>query len=569
LGLYDYSFLLSSNTGNKDFEIGTGPSLSGILYTNINSSKGVSIEDLVKSNAQGAWSETNIAKQYKSSFYSTYPLTSGSPQFSGKAFTFNVLVGYKNEGALAKINAIEDFIGNNIGKFYRLGEQKLEEVSHCYDYKSTTITSSYNPDLTNVKSVNEIDVLKSLKLYGLNSGAINRSGDAIFYRNASYGTLNEDFNELISSEKGDQYLTGNQPTSKNIFDLLDPVSVGVGMQFDAEKYAQSILSGNGSSKEEHIISLNKQISVLMDNVKNKLHLPVTLMVGPSSGCLKDFFEVKNGSQKVINKIEKQNFLNENANTNSNNINEECDLLCANDYVDRFCEKEKDAAEEKQQYYKSQPYVGLESFYSDYIDVKILNEAGWYYQSNKNKQYYQPNIPKATTSNYTCRIVLPSYYDYLGYVSRSTKVSEWYGSQRYILGSFDKGAGDLENIKVTLYDMSSDVRPDNQGNSISTVFTSGDGYFYASVTDLHNMNDIALGEGVSEKLSTISVDLAGIEFGEITDYISPEKGLQGINLSFREDGAFVSLEFSNRPKVLERKENKFSKFDLIAPIAHYL
>lgn len=538
-----------------EFSIDSDESIGTILYVELDGSTTQSVQSLMQS-AAGAWSRSST--EGGSNFYATYPLTSGTP-LKNKTFKAKIHLGVYDPSIEYLANVLEDFAVNSLGKYYLLGEQKYDGINYCDSWKSFNVNSQYFPELSNIKNTADIDLPSYLKLGGLNSGIVNNQGDALFVRQSAFGTEEEEFNEITSSSKATTYVTTEYD---NILELIAPQLIKLNIEeFDPEVYEQNV----GGEDNQAIISINSGISEWMDRLKNIKGLTPCILIGPSDSDCDNFLSVTAGGN-VVNQVELENYKNEQS-QNSTDVNTECESACSKDVVENLCDQYQPSDGES---YNSAPYVGLKSFYASSINVRLRNADSYRYVYDQNRSNFPATVepPKA---GYTRTIVLPCQSNYLGYRAQTTTITEHYPAYRTIYGNIG-GAGNTASIRVNNYDMSSDLPPifQQDGAEITkTIRNTNSGWFYTSPETLHTLNDQNLGEGVADPLASISVSLAGFDFQGIEEYLKPENGLLSMNVNFREDGSYVDLEFSSRPREQESFDIKFSKLGLTSQNAKYL
>lgn len=540
-----------------EFAIGTEKSRSTFLYVELDNSTLQSVEEILKSSA-GAWSKTDV--NGNSNFYATYPLTSGS-SISSTSFFANIHLGFYDPSIEFLANQLDDFAVNSLGKYYTLGSQKYDGVSYCDGWKSYSTSSEYYPDLKNIKNIGDLDIPTHLKIAGINSEILNNTGDALFSRSPSFGTTSEVIEEIISSTQASNYVATDYD---NILDLISPVVIKLNIEeFDPDAFIQIVTQNIGGSSQ--FLPLNDNIANWVSAIKNNKSLTPCILVGPSNEDCDNFFGVTVGG-RALNQVELQNYKDEQS-QNSSDINNECESICSKDATERLCDQYQP---QDGDYYNSAPYVGLQSFYADSINVRLKNADSYKYIYDTHRSSFPASAtrPKA---GYTRTIVLPCQSDYLGYRNQSTTITEHYSPYRTIYGSIGD-AGETSMIRVNNYDMSSDLSPlsdPSRGQIFNTVINTNSGWYYVNPDNLHELNNQTLGDGVTDPLASISVSLAGFDFNGIEEYLKPENGLVSMNINFREDGSYVDLEFSSRPPQQQNFDIKFSRLNLLSQHSKYL
>ena len=168
----------------------------------------------------------------------------------------------------------------------------------------------------------------------------------------------------------------------------------------------------------------------------------------------------------------------------------------------------------------------------------------------------------TVNGNTFNFIYPSESEYYGYVIVNKNIKYTTPKVIKVIGDLNENLSqNTMSINVVQSDITSDIDAyiDPDGNSIIQapypIGVGGDLNFKSLTPEsYHDYVHSRINYSISSPNEIVSCKLVGLDFGDLVDYLNPGKGLTRMQISSSENGIFVDLEFSTRPKTLPKQES---------------
>jgi hypothetical protein len=200
---------------------------------------------------------------------------------------------------------------------------------------------------------------------------------------------------------------------------------------------------------------------------------------------------------------------------------ECITECETDVIQDVCGKCENPP---------QPYVGLRS--SNARSLKL----------------------SAPSAGKNIDIILPSEAPYSGYEQIDTSTRFTVAGQKLVFGSIDSIDSNTLSLNVIESDITNDLDP-TDGSTILNMFVpdGANGFIKTTPAAYHADLTKKLVNSITSDRKNITISVIGMKLGDLSSYITPDKGLTNFSISLNENGATTQIGFANRPKILPKRE----------------
>lgn len=424
----------------------------------------------------------------------------------------------------------EGLVAEFIGRWYKIthvptdkyicGKPQFEKT-----FKLSSTPSSEEYDEKNKHEFPFNDVLKhpdGVKLKG-------RFPLRIFSRSATYGTKDEDIEDIFKDSDGASVLQEAVPE----VEFIDGV---------VRSNLGNLLS----------TAFPNSIGQSFDAMKD--HEKPALIFAPELSVLQNFLQVGELKYGSINPLEQAN-----QDKKEEEADKDCDLQCEEDPIVKLCEEmceEHDPLYKIGRYSKDPP---------PQTDVKLSSTKAWSFSIKTNSRALDPGAKK---------IIFPSMNDFYGYLTYHSELRQTVSGLKRTYGDIGD-AGETMKLNLNSTDITSDVESlegsntnagvsppliivphsDQVGSPEERLGTSHliNAEKYHEKTKIQVNNDLAK--------ENIDLSLLG-DFSYVVNhfgaYLSPQFGLTSFSIDVKDDGQSLNLSFSNKPSDLPPKDLTLQK-----------
>ena len=423
-------------------------------------------------------------------------------QFIDKNGGATILVAVYNPAAKEKYAQWESSIADMIGKYYQSETPPADKQESCGKSSYFKRTVQINPSAERYTDKNKYDLPFSDVIIGptVNDGANWSIPNLyIFSRNTSYGTTQEQYDNAMLSG-------GTDPLEKYITAYL-PIE---GLAYTRLNTAKAEATKSGDTTTAGQLS---KIIAKVDELKGtgSEQKVVFAFLAPKS-VLNNAFNTswKSG----VNTLEKAKEPNDKEPA-------ECITECEGDVTQDVCGKCTNAPT---------PYVGLLGSTARSLFVT------------------------AGSSGKSINIILPSENAYGGYEQIDTTTRFTVPGQKLVFGNIDNIDNNTLALNVIESDITNDLDP-TDGSTIINMFVPNGTNLFTKTTPAAYHADLTqkLVNSITSDRKNITISVIGMKLGDLTSFITPDKGLTNFSISLNENGATTQIGFANRPKVLPKRE----------------
>ena len=424
-------------------------------------------------------------------------------QFIDKNNGAQVLIAVYNPAAKERYGQWESAVADMIGKYYQGDTNPSENAQNCattYYYEKNV---EVNPPSQVYTNKNKYDLPFSEVIAGNPNANDGVSWTIpklyIFSRSTTYGTTQEDFDAKI-------LVNGTDPFEKYIVSYLPIEGLAYSRLSAAKEEASKSGDTSTSGKLQTIISKVDELkgSGSEKKVVFAFIAPQTILDQALSTAW------KSGTNKL-----------EIAKEEEDKEPGECTTKCETDILQDICGKCPNPPT---------PYVGLRS-----ATARILSLS-------------------SPANGKSIDITLPSEGPYSGYEQISTNFKFTVPGQKLVFGNVGTPDDNTLNLNVIESDITNDLDP-TDGSSILNMYVPDGGNGFTKTTPAAYHADLTqkLVNSITAERKNISLSVIGTKLGDLTNFITPDKGLTNFSINLNENGATTQLGFANRPKILPKRE----------------
>lgn len=351
----------------------------------------------------------------------------------------------------------------------------------------------------------------------------------IFSRSSSYGTKDEDIEDIFKDSDGASVLQEVVPeiefidgaTKANLGNLISTVFPDtVGSSFDAMKE----------------------------------HEKPALIFAPEMHILQNFLQVGELKYGMINPLEQAN-----QDKKEEEKDKDCELQCEEDPIVSLCEsmcEKHDPLYKAGRYSKDPP---------PQTDVKLASTRAWSFSIKTNSKALDAGAKK---------IIFPSMNDFYGYLTYHSELRQTVSGLKRTFGDIGN-AGETMKLNLNSTDITSDVEALDGSNAdagispplIVVPHSNQVGSPEERLGTSHLINAEKYHEKtkiqVNNDLAKESIDLTLLgDFGHAVNhfgsFLSPQFGLTSFSIDVKDDGQVLNLSFSNKPADLPKQDLTLQK-----------
>lgn len=503
-----------------------------------------------------------------------------NPIFSGRASLAKVpvysesYIASQDRTLASKILQYEKSIADQfLGKYYRFPNFFIDErtCQYSYSYKQDASTvpnsevstiSSGKRDLPFEQLIASIDKYEDIYEYNagnygqLSLGAGGSYNTHIFQRNAAWGTEQESVDQITQRQdtlfKNKDQISNRKVTEKYDIDVNPFSRDSVTTIMGSETFFQNSPENPTPRGRDATFLAFEEID------KNKDGIPC--LVNVYAPNILDAFVSFSNLRTVNNKKEKWSSSSQSANEPS-----ECELVCDRRLIEEICECSVDAFGQKlgSDGLPIPPYEGLQTRRAYSFDVTVNDTGSLAYDFYANRGNYLTNQEIAfadltgsiPSRSLTRSLTFPSFANYYAYYRLDYEFQDTTRKVNTVLGDIGN-AGGLASIEVVHSEISDKIKTlyDNDNNEIVNVaYPIGNNFNFDTLTNYHLNRVQNLPQSVEFAYQGLDVNLVGLDFRKYSNYLTPNSGLNSLNINFDENGANISVSFSNRPRQFPEKD----------------
>lgn len=416
-----------------------------------------------------------------------------------------VLIAVYNPALKEKYKTWESSVADMMGKYYQSSEEPIKNYRQCDANLVYTRSVSLTPSAEKYTDKNKYDLPFANAIAGP-EGVDGVEWDIptlwLFSRNATYGTTENDYNiNMLNPD-------GTDPLEKMITQYLPIEGAAYTLLFQVQSTAQKNKDQNTLNKVNQIIG---RINELKQQSSTDGERKVVFVFLPPKETLDKGLITK----WTFKNNELENFVDE----KEVKKEEACVTECERSLIEEACGKCKD---------QPTPYVGLNSTSSRTLRLESFGKK--------------------------IDLICPCEQNYHGYETVTTQQKIVVQGQKLVFGS----VGNVNSNSMSLQVIESDITNDlieTDGSSVINMFVPDGNNIFSKITPAAYHNDLTakLVNSITSPRSTINVSIIGTNLGQLAPFVDPAQGLNSYNISLNENGATSQLTFSNRPKVLPKRE----------------
>lgn len=566
-------------------------SASGYFYGISNSLKDTLLDRLDYNRASGRLKSLSVYHDYNlllgasgsnpnTNFFGRNPLFSGGSYAKKPIYSENFIASF-NRTQRSQILEYEKKIADKfLGKYYRfpnfIADESTCQYSYSYNQDASTVpnsevstVSSGKRDLPFEELISSVGEYKEIYKYKAgNYGELSLAKGGyynthIFERSAAWGTEQESIDQITqrqdlllknkaqaSNKKlTEKYDIDINPLDKNLLHKI----IGKPQHGDVGKseYVDRVPNPSVKGKDALFLAL-KAID------EDRAGVPVLVNMYPPH--ILDAFVSFSDLRIVNNKKEKWSSSSQSANEPS-----ECELVCDRRLIEEICECSVDTFGQKLDSagLPIPPYEGLKARKAYSFDVAVRDTGSLAYDFYANRDSYLTNqqigFANLTGSiplrSFSRNLVFPSFSDYYAYYRINYEFKDTTSKVNTVLGDIGD-AGGLASIDIVHSEISDKIKTlyDDNGNEIVNVaHPIGNNFSFDTLTNYHLNRVQNLPQSVNVAYQSLDVGLVGLDLKKYSAYLTPEKGLNSLNVNFDENGANINVSFSNRPRQSPEKD----------------
>ena len=408
----------------------------------------------------------------------------------------------------------ENAIADMIGKYYKGGEEPIDIQQQCSEY----LYYKKDVSVTPVSQIYTQDNKYDLPFYNVLTGpGVEGSYNYkdfkklyIFSRDPVYGITQEEYDKTMLKQDGEDAFVAYLPQVLPIEGVA--YSRLIGAKADAER-------SNDSQTVKDLEEIIKTIDQLKATEGSERR--AVFVFRPPQKILSQLLTVewknKNNQKEKVKKED------DDKNKEGNGI-KECKLACERNIVEEGCGGDCIKP-------KNPPYVGLKSRNARtlMVDSNLLGRS--------------------------VQIICPVEENYYGYETANPNQRFTIKGAKLVFGEIENISKNTLSLQVLESDMTSDFEQmDGSSKVLDMLVPDGTGKF-TKTTPAQYHSDLAkkLTNSILSERKNINVSIIGLDFRGLNQYVNPSKGLISLNINLNENGATAQLGFSNRPKVLPKRE----------------
>lgn len=179
-------------------------------------------------------------------------------------------------------------------------------------------------------------------------------------------------------------------------------------------------------------------------------------------------------------------------------------------------------------------------------------------SNKNADAINLTVKDGTT-----RIIYPLESNYKGYLEHNSETKWTIFGTKQVYGDVQQNSNVLATrvIANNITNDYDDYTNNLDGNGILDVLVpvgGGTSIQKMTIAEWHERSSRALTNSVTDPQQKINFRVIGLDFSFLGANLTPEKGLESIQVSYDENGFYADFAYSTRPREIMAKEALFSR-----------
>ena len=513
-------------------------------------------------------------------FFAQNPLFSGGSYAKKPIYSENFIASF-NRTQQGQILQYEKKIADKfLGKYYRfpnfLVDEKTCQHSYSYEQDVSTVPNSvvstissgkrdlpFEELISSVGEYKEIYEYKAGKYGELSLAKGGHYNTHIFERSAAWGTEQESVDQITQRQdvllKNKAQVSNQKVTQKYDIDI-NPLSKNL-LHTVIGDASESSIKGNTWYADDPANPTHggrDALFLALEAIdKDKAGVPVLVNMYPPH--ILDAFVSFSDLRIVNNKKEKW------SSTQSADEPSECELVCDRRLIEEICECSVDAFGQKLDSagLPIPPYEGLKTRKAYSFDVTVRDTGSLAYDFYANRGSYLTNqqigfanltgsVPLKSLSR---SLTFPSFSDYYSYYRISYEFQDTTRKVNTVLGDIGD-AGGLASIDIVHSEISDKIKTlyDDNGNEIVNVaHPIGNNFSFDTLTNYHLNRVENLPQSVNVAYQSLDVGLVGLDLKKYARFLTPEKGLNSLNVNFDENGANINVSFSNRPRQSPEKD----------------
>jgi len=402
----------------------------------------------------------------------------------------------------------EAAIADMIGKYYEGANAPSIDSRSCSTSLFAERKTTINPTSEIYTNKNKYDLPFAKVIEGPipeNSGIEwNIPTFYLFSRSTAYGTTQDEYDKaMLDDNKDDPFLKYKEA-------IQDLDGLGYVRLDGAKNTAECVGDTKLAEQANKVITL---INNLKDSNVQDGQRKVVFVFLPPKGVLNKIMQVTTTTMKNTKEVVKGQ---ENSEKSS-----ECITVCEADLLQQVCGKCPD---------QNTPFVGLNSPTARTVSLIYNGER-------------------------SINLIAPAETPYYGYETVSSSVKFTVPGQKLVFGNINDIDDNTLSLHVAESDITNDLDPVDGSTIINMFVPDGATKNFKTVTPAQYHADLSkkIVNSVTSPRKNLSLSIIGLNFGDLVDYISPDKGLTSFSINLNENGATSQISFANRPKVLPKRE----------------
>jgi len=397
-------------------------------------------------------------------------------------------------------------IADMLGKYYRGDIEPANQDRTCtaslFSQKQVAIT----PNAQIYTNKNKRDLPFANVLNGPQGASDVEWGIPTLYlfsRDTTYGTTQEQYNQTILNN-------GDDPFSQYKPQILPIEGIAYTYLINAKSKAERT---NQTKLARTLTSIINEIDKLKTENTQNSQKQVVFCFLPPQAVMNQAIQVS-----IINTTNKSEVAR---GENDEEQQEECVVGCDADSLQQVCGKCSE---------QTVPFVGLTDRTARAVALSCIGGK-------------------------KIELIFPSEATYQGYETVTTNTKFTVPGQKIVLGNINNIDDNTLTLQVVESDISNDLDPLDGSTIINMLVPDGATKNFKNVTPAQYHADLSkkIINSITIPRKNLSLSIIGLNFGDLSYYISPDKGLVSFSINLSENGITSQLSFANRPKVLPKRE----------------